>query len=30
MSEGQHHSVATQPSLGAGDSLWQACVDQLA
>ena len=30
MSEGQHNSVAAQASLSAGDSLWQACVDQLA
>ena len=30
MSEGHQHSLATQPGLGAGDSLWQACVDQLA
>lgn len=30
MSEGQHGRLATAPSLEAGDSLWQACVDQLA
>jgi chromosomal replication initiator protein len=30
MSEGQHNSLATNASLGAGDSLWQACIDQLA
>ncbi|TWO71128.1 chromosomal replication initiator protein DnaA [Caenimonas sedimenti] len=30
MSEGQHNSLAAHASLGAGDSLWQACVDQLA
>ena len=30
MSEGQHNSLAANASLGAGDSLWQACVDQLA
>ena len=30
MSEGQQSSLATHASLGAGDSLWQACVDQLA
>jgi chromosomal replication initiator protein len=30
MSEGQHNSLAASASLGAGDSLWQACVDQLA
>ncbi|HVZ46931.1 MAG TPA: chromosomal replication initiator protein DnaA [Ramlibacter sp.] len=30
MSEGQHNSLAATASLGAGDSLWQACVDQLA
>jgi chromosomal replication initiator protein len=30
MSEGQHNSLAAAASLGAGDSLWQACVDQLA
>ncbi|MBA2675321.1 chromosomal replication initiator protein DnaA [Ramlibacter sp.] len=30
MSEGQHNSLASTASLGAGDSLWQACVDQLA
>lgn len=30
MSEGQHGRLAATPSLEAGDSLWQACVDQLA
>jgi chromosomal replication initiator protein len=30
MSEGQHNSVATGAADGAGDSLWQACIDQLA
>ncbi len=30
MSEGQHNSLAAKASLGAGDSLWQACIDQLA
>lgn len=30
MSEGQHSRLAATASLGAGDSLWQACVDQLA
>ena len=30
MSEGQHNSLATHASHGAGDSLWQACIDQLA
>src|SRR5689334_12185702 len=30
MSEGQHNSLAANASLGAGDSLWQACMDQLA
>ena len=31
MSEGQHNRLAAAASLGgAGDSLWQACVDQLA
>ena len=30
MSEGQHNGLAATASLGAGDSLWQACVDQLA
>src|SRR5438105_3100465 len=30
MSEGQHNSLAAHASLGAGDSLWQACIDQLA
>jgi chromosomal replication initiator protein len=30
MSEGQLNSLAASNSLGAGDSLWQACVDQLA
>src|SRR5690349_4706954 len=30
MSEGQHSRLATANSLDAGDSLWQACVDQLA
>ncbi|HWP11116.1 MAG TPA: chromosomal replication initiator protein DnaA [Ramlibacter sp.] len=30
MSEGQHNSLAANASLGAGDSLWQACIDQLA
>jgi chromosomal replication initiator protein len=30
MSEGQHSRLATASSLDAGDSLWQACVDQLA
>ena len=30
MSEGQHNGLAANASLGAGDSLWQACIDQLA
>src|SRR6476469_10865911 len=30
MSEGQTNSLAAQAALGAGDSLWQACMDQLA
>src|SRR5687768_11675490 len=30
MSEGQHNSLAATANLGAGDSLWQACIDQLA
>lgn len=30
MSEGQHNGLAATASLSAGDSLWQACVDQLA
>jgi chromosomal replication initiator protein len=30
MSEGQHSRLAAARSLEAGDSLWQACVDQLA
>ena len=30
MSEGQHGRLAAIPSLEAGDSLWQSCVDQLA
>jgi chromosomal replication initiator protein len=30
MSEGQHTGLASVPGLGAGDSLWQACVEQLA
>ncbi len=30
MGEGQHIGLATTASLGAGDSLWQACVEQLA
>jgi len=30
MSEGQHNSLAANAHLGAGDSLWQACIDQLA
>ncbi|MDB5958049.1 chromosomal replication initiator protein DnaA [Ramlibacter sp.] len=30
MSEGQHSRLASTPSLEAGDSLWHACVDQLA
>ncbi len=30
MSEGQHNSLAANAGLGAGDSLWQACMDQLA
>ena len=30
MSEGQHNRLGAVPSLEAGDSLWQACVDQLA
>lgn len=30
MSEGHHNSLAATAALGAGDSLWQACVDQLA
>lgn len=30
MTEGAHNSLAATPGLGAGGSLWQACVDQLA
>src|SRR5690349_371109 len=30
MSEGQRNSLAANTSLGAGDSLWQACIEQLA
>lgn len=30
MSEGQHKSLAAGAALSAGDSLWQACIDQLA
>ena len=30
MSDGQHNRLAAPASLGAGDSLWQACVEQLA
>ena len=30
MSEGQHKSLTAAAALGAGDSLWQACMDQLA
>jgi chromosomal replication initiator protein len=30
MSEGQRNSLAANASFGAGDSLWQACIDQLA
>ena len=30
MSEGQHNGAAATAGLGAGDSLWQACVEQLA
>src|SRR5215208_6476935 len=30
MTEGQRNSLASTASLGAGDSLWQACIDQLA
>lgn len=30
MSEGQHNGLVANASLGAGDSLWQACVEQLA
>jgi chromosomal replication initiator protein len=30
MSEGQKSSLAATAGLGAGDSLWQACIDQLA
>ncbi|MEJ6021361.1 chromosomal replication initiator protein DnaA [Ramlibacter sp. PS4R-6] len=30
MSEGQSNSLAATAALGAGDSLWQACMDQLA
>ena len=30
MSEGQHNGLAAAVGLGAGDSLWQACVEQLA
>src|SRR3954463_6119663 len=30
MSEGQHNSLAGHAGLGPGDSLWQACIDQLA
>jgi len=30
MSEGQYNSAAAHAGLGAGNSLWQACIDQLA
>src|SRR5215208_5128606 len=30
MSEGQHNGLAAHAGIGAGDSLWQACIDQLA
>ena len=30
MSEGQHNSLASGAALNAGNSLWQACIDQLA
>jgi len=30
MSEGQHNSLAAEARQGAGDSLWQACIEQLA
>ncbi|RYF55089.1 MAG: chromosomal replication initiator protein DnaA, partial [Comamonadaceae bacterium] len=30
MGEGQHNRLAAASLAGAGDSLWQACVDQLA
>ena len=30
MSEGQHKIVATNLALSAGESLWQACIEQLA
>src|SRR5215216_2752607 len=30
MSEGQHNGMAAGAALNAGDSLWQACIDQLA
>src|SRR4029453_9986762 len=30
MSEGQDNGLAANANLGAGDSLWQACIDQLA
>jgi len=30
MSEGQQNSLAASANLGAGDGLWQACIDQLA
>jgi chromosomal replication initiator protein len=30
MSEGQHNGMAAHAGIGAGDSLWQACIDQLA
>ncbi len=30
MSEGQRNSLASNASLGAGESLWHACIDQLA
>ncbi|ROZ66251.1 chromosomal replication initiator protein DnaA [Ramlibacter sp. WS9] len=30
MSEGHHNGLAANAGLGAGDSLWQACIDQLA
>src|SRR5690348_471565 len=30
MSEGQKSSLAATTSMGAGDSLWQACIEQLA
>ena len=30
MSEGQHKSAASSAALSAGESLWQACIEQLA